>query len=229
MERARVKDMLLGATGVVLVQVLAAAIVWWAVTDPVDEGAGPGSAPTVDPWRPPLTGPPPDLGEDEAWFAELRLDSDTVVAAGSTLHDVTAIGHDVVTTSEEVVASRVTVEATVPFAVVSEELGDGVEVREAPDGQAMVIRTVEALDREVDVTATGTVEVEDGRLVVEPSSIDLGGPDVLSEAVADVVRRLVTIDYDVAGPPEGLVLQEVAVQGAGFRATLRGADVRLVP
>jgi hypothetical protein len=29
--------------------------------------------------------------------------------------------------------------------------------------------------------------------------------------------------------PEGLVLQDVAVQGDGFRANLRGEDIKLAP
>ena len=51
-----------------------------------------------------------------------------------------------------------------------------------------------------------------GRLVVEPRSIDFGGPDFLSDAVGAVVRRLVTIEHDIEGLPEGLVLEDVTVQ-----------------
>ncbi|WP_258061898.1 LmeA family phospholipid-binding protein [Arthrobacter sp. ZGTC412] len=102
-------------------------------------------------------------------------------------------------------------------------------IRAADGGQAMVVRTVEALGRELRVIATGTVEVEAGRLVVEPRSIDFGGPDFLSDATAAVVRRLVAIEHDIEGLPEGLVLQDVAVQGDGFRARLLGEDVQLVP
>jgi hypothetical protein len=93
----------------------------------------------------------------------------------------------------------------------------------------MMVRTVEALGRELRVIATGTVEVEAGRLVVEPHSIDFGGPDFLSDAIADVVRGLVTIEHDIEGLPDGLVLHGVAVQDDGFRAHLRGEDVKLVP
>jgi hypothetical protein len=92
-----------------------------------------------------------------------------------------------------------------------------------------VVRTVEAFGRELRVTATGTVEVEAGRLVVEPRSIDFGGPGFLSDATAAVVRRLVTIEHDVEGLPEGLVLRDVAVRDDGFRVSLRGEDVRLGP
>ena len=47
------------------------------------------------------------------------------------------------------------------------------------------------------------------------------------EAVGAAVRELVTIRQPVEGVPEGLVLQEVAVQDDGFRARLSGTDVRL--
>lgn len=224
MEWTRAKDWLIGATGMVLVLGVAVAILWWVVSDPAGGGeAGPMPSPTVG------AEPPADLREDEVWLADLALDAGTVVTAGSMLRDVRAVGQDVVTRPDGLVAARVTVDATVPFEVVADELGNGTVVRAADGGQAMVVRTVEALGRELRVIATGTVEVEAGRLVVEPRSIDFGGPDFLSDAIADVVRGLVTIEHDIEGLPEGLVLQGVAVQGDGFRANLRGEDVKLVP
>jgi hypothetical protein len=39
----------------------------------------------------------------------------------------------------------------------------------------------------------------------------------------------VTIEQDIEGLPEGLVLRDVAVRDDGFRATFRGEDVELVP
>lgn len=65
------------------------------------------------------------------------------------------------------------------------------------------------------------MKVEGGRLIVEPRSIDIGGPDFLSDATAAVVRGLVTIEHEIEGLPEGLVLQDVTVQGDGFRAVSR--------
>jgi hypothetical protein len=173
--------------------------------------------------------PPGGLGGDEVWLADLALDAGTVVAAGSTLRDVRAVGQDVVTGPEGLVAARLVVDATVPFDVIAGELGNGTVVRAADDGQATVVRTVQVLGREVRVIATGTVEVKSGRLVVEPRSIDFGGPDFLSAATAAIVRRLVTIEHDIKGLPEGLVLQGVTVQGDGFHANLRGEDVNLAP
>ena len=230
MKWTRVKDWLIGATGMVLVLGVMAAILWWAVSDPAGGGeAGPVPSPPVGAARPPAAQPPADLREDEVWLADLALDAGTVVTAGSTLRDVRAVGQDVVTSPDGLVAGRLAVDATVPFEVVANKLGNGTVVRSADGGQAMVVRTVTVLGRELRVTATGTVEVKAGKLIVEPRSIDLGGPDFLSDATATVVRGLVTIEHDIEGLPEGLVLQDVAVQGDGFRANLRGEDIKLVP
>jgi hypothetical protein len=202
-------------------------IAWWAVSAPAGRG-GPGPVPTADAQRAPGAGPA-GLGRDEVWLADLTLDAGTVVTDGSVLRDVRAVGQDVVSGPDGLVAGRLDVDATVPFDVVAGELGEGAVVRAADGGQATVVRTVEALGRELRVVATGTVEVEEGRLVVEPRSIDFGGPDFLSGAAAAVVRRLVTIEHDIEGLPRGLVLRDVDVQGDGFRADLRGDNVTLGP
>ncbi|OUM42551.1 LmeA family phospholipid-binding protein [Arthrobacter sedimenti] len=230
MEWTRAKDWLIGALGMVLVLAVAVGILWWVVSNPVGEGeARPEASPTVDHERLPGGGPPADLREGEVWLGDLALDAGTVVSGDSTLRNVRAVGQGVVTGPNGLVAARLAVDATVPFEVVADDLGDGTVVRAADGGQAMVVRTVEALGRELRVVATGTVEVETGRLVVKPESIDFGGPDFLSDATAAVVRRLVTIEHDIEGLPEGLVLQDVTVQSDGFRANLLGEDVKLVP
>lgn len=230
MEWTRAKDWLIGAVGMLLVLAVAVVILWWTVSDPAGESkAGAVPSPPAASERLPDAEPPVDLREDEVWLADLELAAGTVVAAGSTLHDVHAVGQGVLTGPDGLVATRLTVDATVPFEVVADELGDGTVVRAADDGQAMVVRTVEALGRELRVTATGTVDVEAGRVVMEPRSIDIGGPDLLSDGIAAVVRRFVTIEHDIEGLPEGLVLRDIAVQGDGFRAQLRGENVTLVP
>lgn len=230
MKWTRAKDWLIGAAGMVLILGLAAVVLWWVASGPADgTEAGPAPSPTAGAERPLGAKPPADLRGDEVWLADLALDAGTVVTAGSMLRDVRAVGQDVVMRPEGLVAARLAVDATVPFEVVADELGNGTVVRAAGGGQAMVARTVEVLGRELRVTAIGTVEVEAGRLVVEPRSIDFGGPDFLSDAIAAVVRRLVTIEHAIEGLPEGLVLQDVTVQNDGFRANLRGEDVKLVP
>ena len=230
MNGARVKDWLIGATGMVLVLVAALVTFGWAVSSPAGESEA-GRAPSPTPGAEDMPGrqPPTDLGQGEVWLADLALDVGTVVTADSRLRDVRAVGHHVATRPEGLVAARVTVDATVPFEVVAEELGGGSRVQAGEGGQATVVRTVEALGRELRVVATGTVQAEAGRLVVEPTSIDIGGPDFLADALAAAVRRFVTIEHDIEGLPEGLTLQKVAVRADGFRVRLRGEEVNLAP
>lgn len=230
MEWTRAKDWLIGAIGMLLALGLAVFILWWVVSDPAGaEEAEPIASPTVAPESPASPEPPSDLSADDMWFADLTLDAGTVATPDSVLRDVRAVGQDVTTGPEGLIARRLTVDATVPFEAVAGELGEGTVVRAADAGQATVVRTVEALGREVRVTATGTVEVEAGRLVVEPRSIDVGGPAFLSEATAAVVRQFVTIEHGIEGLPEGLTLRDVSVEGNGFRANLEGENVRLTP
>lgn len=226
--RARVKDWLIGAAGAVVALLVGVVVAWWLVSEPPSAG-GASPAPSADPDRPPRQAPPAGLGQDQVWLRDLRLNTGRLVTASSELRDVRASGRDLVTARDGLVAARATVDATVPFSVVADELGGGATVRAAEGDQATVVRTVEALGRELRVVATGTVEVEAGTLVVEPRSIDIGGPDFLSDAIAAVVRRLVTIEHEVEGLPEGLVLRDVTVQDDGFRAHLEGRDVELVP
>lgn len=231
MQRQQVVAGLVGAGIAVVVLVVALGAFFWAVTDPSgtadDEAQASGSPtpPTVPEVR---SAPPTDLDVDEMWLDELVLDAGTVVTPESVLHDVAAAGRGVRSGPTGLLADWMSVDATVPFSVVAAELGEGITVRSAGDDQATVLRTVELAGRELDVVATGTVEVEDGTLVVEPRSIDIGGPSFLSGAIAAVVRRLVTIEHDIEGLPEGLVLQDVTVQDDGFRARLEGEDVRVV-
>jgi hypothetical protein len=228
MEWKRAKDWLIGAMGMLLILVVVIVVLAWLVSDPAKSGEASGASATVGGRGIPEGTPPADLGENAVWLADLRLDAATVVTAESMLRDVRAVGQDVLTRPDGLVAARVTVDATVPFKVVADELGERTTVRAAPGGQATVVRTVEALGREVRVVATGTVDVEAGRVVVEPRSIDVGGPNFVSKVIGGVVRRLVRIEHDIEGLPEGLVLQNVVVRRDGFRVRLAGDDVRLL-
>lgn len=229
MSRTRAKDRITGAVAMLGVLVLGTGVAWWVVTEPAGGAPGPEATGPDRSAAPPDSRPPSDLGPDAVWLGDLGLRSGTVVTPDSELLDVRASGRDVVTGPDGLVAGAVAVRATVTFHVVAAELGEDTVVRPAGGGQAEVLRTVEVLGRELSVAATGTVEVQGGRLVVEPRSIDLGGPQLLSEALADVVRELVTITHDIEGLPDGLVLRDVEVRPDGFRARLSGEDVRLVP
>src|SRR5688572_4310130 len=97
--RARALDWLLGAFGLLVVRLLVAGVFWLSVTRPIEEGgatptpapttAEPTSGPTGDPK------PPPDLTEEQVWFGNVELDSESLVAAGTPLLDVVGSGRDV--------------------------------------------------------------------------------------------------------------------------------------
>ena len=234
MERRRRTDRLvgalLGALGMMLLLVVGAvALVWWLTvpaggTPPAATPTGraaPGSGATDAP-----TDAPTDLAAGETWLGDLVLGAGLVLTPEALLRDVSAVGQDVRSGPDGLVAGALQVEATVPFEVVEAELKPGDRVR-ADGAQAAVERTVVLGGRELDVVASGAVEVVEGRIVVEPRTVDVGGPDALSEALGGLARGLVTIEHEVEGLPEGLVLQDVTVREDGFRAVLSGQDVRL--
>lgn len=228
MTGSQVHDWFIGAFGMLVALTVVLAVLWWAATTPPSETDGPSTG--VPPVRPgDSSAPPPaDLTDEELWLADMDLEATTLVLPDSTLTDVRAAGQGVRSGPTELAAERLTVAATVPFSDIATELGGDTQVRAAQDGQATVVRTVEVLGRQLTAVATGTVELENGRLVVQPQSIDLGGPDILSRATASAVRRLVTIEHAIEGLPEGLVLTEVDVHDTGFRVHLEGQDAVLV-
>lgn len=225
----RARDWLIGAAGMLLVLAVAIGILFWVVSEPASRAGAEPAPPSIAPEVPANAEPPADLGEDALWLGALELTAGTAVVAGSILRDVRATGQDVVTGADGMTAARLALDVTVPFDVVAGELGDGTEVRAADNGQVMVLRTVPTFGRNLPVVATGTVEAQEGKLVVEPRSIDFGGPAFLADAIAGVVRGLVTIEHEIDGLPEGLVLQDVRVQDDGFRAAFRGEHVNLGP
>lgn len=223
MTRHRAVDWLIGALGMLLLLIITAVILWWVISSPATPaGPSPTATRTTD-----SAGPPADLGKDEIWLGDVDVRSDQVVLPSSSLIDVEARGHGARSGDGVVTVERLEVAATMPFADVAAELGGDSRVSAAEDGQAKVERTVQILDRELRVVATGTVEARDGLLVVEPLSLDVGGPDVLSKATAAVVRQFVTIEQPIDGLPENLILRKVTVQSDGFRAELSGHNVTL--
>lgn len=229
--RARALDWLLGAFGLLVVLLLVAGVFWLSVTRPIEEGgatptpapttAEPTSGPTGDPK------PPPDLTEEQVWFGNVELDSESLVAAGTPLLDVVGSGRDVTSGQDGVAAGWVRLTGTVPFHVIATELGPETAVGPAGGDEVQVVRTLELLGRGVDVLATGTVDVVDGRLVVEPTTVEIEGGGFLSSVLTGLAKRFVRIEHDIEGLPEGLVLQHVEIVDDGFRAILEGSDVIL--
>ena len=104
-------------------------------------------------------------------------------------------------------------------------VGEDVRIFPAEGGRAGIERRVRVLGRELTLLATGTVVADDGQLLIEPETVDLGGPELLDSAVSALARGLVTIRQDVAGVPDGMSLTGVEVTDAGFAAALTGTDV----
>ena len=192
-------------------------------------GSGGGDAVAVP--SPTASGPPPqqpdDLEPDETWLGSVELRSQDVVSADAELADVEASGSGVRFSPEGLRADRLDIDATIPFETVAEQVGEGVRIFAAGGGLAGIERQVTLLGRDVTVSATGTVVADGGQLLIEPETVDLGGPAFLDSAASALARTLVTIREDVPGVPEGMALTDVEVTDAGFAASLSGTDVTI--
>jgi hypothetical protein len=218
-----------------LALVVAVTAVAWSVGSP---GSGSDvSSPTVTsptPSSTPSSAPAPapaptptDLADGETWFGDVHLSSVDVVTGDGDLSDVTAVGSDVTLTADGLRAGRLELDATLPFDTAAAQIGGGVSLYAVESGLAGLRRRVSVLGRDVEVRATGTVRAVDGRLVIEPETVDLDGPDWLDSAASTVVRQLVTVRHTVEGVPDGMALTSVSVHPGGFRAHLRGDDVAI--
>ncbi|MGM0384942.1 MAG: hypothetical protein ACQERF_03015, partial [Actinomycetota bacterium] len=120
---SRAKDWLIGAAATVLLLLLLLLILWWVFTRPAGHDDGTpapspsgGSAATAMPGRDSTPGPtaPTGLLDDELWLGDLEFEAGTAVIAGTTLRDVRAVGEDVISGRDGIVAARLEVDLTVP-------------------------------------------------------------------------------------------------------------------
>ncbi|MBC7291335.1 MAG: LmeA family phospholipid-binding protein [Actinotalea sp.] len=217
-----------------LVLVVVGLVTFLVMTEPAGTGSVPSAGPTSGsgpdaPSAEPSPSPPTDLTAGEVWLGDVALEAGSLATVDGLLRDVRADGVDVRTGPAGLTAASMVLDATVPFELVAEQIGEGIVVGPAPRGEARVSRSTELLGRRLNVSATGTVTVVDGQLVVEPTAIDVGGPSLLSGVLAALAREAVTIAHEIEGLPEGMVLDDVVVQEDGFRARLVGDDVWLAP
>ena len=168
---------------------------------------------------------PTDLGEDETWLGSVDLRSEDVVSAKGDLVDVVATGSGVRFSDAGLLAQSLDIDATIPFTTVATQVGADVTVYDAGNGKTGVERTVTILGRELNLEATGTVSADAGQLLIEPETVDLGGPSFLDSAASALARSLATIRQDVAGVPDGMSLTAVEMTPEGFDARLDGTDV----
>ena len=188
-----------------------------AVPSPTASG---GSSGTSSP-------PPADLAENETWLGAVELRGQDVVSADAELDDVVATGSGVRFSEAGLQADRLDLDATLPFETVATQVGEDVRLYDAGDGLAGIKRQVTILGRDLTVSAEGTVTADGGQLLIEPETVDLGGPDFLDNAVSSLARSLVTIRQPVPGVPEGMALTDVTVTDAGFAVSLSGTDVTI--
>jgi hypothetical protein len=204
-----------------LVAVLAVIALLVLISSP--SGGDPGGAPPPPSATPAPTTPP---APGETRLADVELSSSDVVTADGPLRDVRAVGSGVVLDEDGLTADRLDIEATLPFGTAAEQIGDGVELFAAGELTGLR-RSIEFLGRTVDIEATGRVSAQDGRLVIEPETVDLGSADWIDQVASAAVRSLITIRHTVTGIPEGMRLEAVQVQPDGFRVALTGTDVRI--
>ena len=204
-----------------LVAVLAVIALLVLISSP--SGGDPGGAPPPTSPTPAVTTPP---APGETRLADVELSSSDVVTADGPLRDVRAVGSGVVLDEDGLTADRLDIEATLPFGTAAEQIGDGVELFAAGELTGLR-RSIEFLGRTVDIEATGRVSAQDGRLVIEPETVDLGSADWIDQVASAAVRSLITIRHTVTGIPEGMRLEAVQVQPDGFRVDLTGTDVRI--
>jgi hypothetical protein len=170
---------------------------------------------------------PEDLTEDETWLGAVELRSQDVVSAKGDLVDVVATGSGVRFSDAGLRAERLAIDATIPFDTVAAQVGQDVTVYDAGNGKTGVERKVTILGRDLTLRATGTVTADGGQLLIEPETVDLGGPSFLDAAASTLARSLATIRQDVPGVPQGMSLDQVEVTPQGFDARLSGTDVTI--
>ncbi|HYN57789.1 MAG TPA: LmeA family phospholipid-binding protein [Motilibacterales bacterium] len=191
-----------------------------------DASGAEGAPASPVPTSPATAAPQPgDLADDETWLGAVELRSQDVISAEGDLVDLVATGSGVRFSQGGLTAQRLDIDATIPFATVGEQVGQDVTVYDAGNGKTGVERQVTILGRDITLRATGTVSADGGQLLIEPETVDLGGPSFLDSAASTLARSLVTIRQDVAGVPEGMSLTAVQVTPQGFDAQLNGADV----
>lgn len=228
--RPRLVDAALGALAMLVVVLLAGWLFWTSVSTPVRDATRSSSTSSAnDPSRVPQgeLAPPADLPEDQLWLGNVSLSSRSLIAAATPLQDVQGSGRNIISGPDGISAEWVRLTGTVPFDVVAAEMGPDTALERVGQSEVRVLRTIELLGRNIEAVATGTVDVVDGRLVMEPTNVRIIGAGFLDGVLTDLAKRYVNIEHEIEGLPEGLVLQHVSIGRGGFRATLEGTDVLL--
>ncbi len=218
------KNFLLGVGATLAALALVLVVLVFSLGSGAPAGTGTTASPSPT-GSAPVAQRPTDLAEDETWLGAVDLRSQDVVSAKGDLVDVVATGSGVRFSQAGLKAQRLDIDATIPFSTVAKQVGADVTLYDAGNGKTGVERTVTILGRDLTLKATGTVSADGGQLLIEPETIDLGGPSFLDSAASSVARGLATIRQDVPGVPTGMSLDDVQVTPQGFDARLSGTDV----
>ncbi len=219
------RHFLLGVVSTVGVLVIAAGVLLLSLGSGSGSGTPAAGASSAPPARGPE--PPSDLAADETWIGSVDLSGTDLVASEGDLVLVEATGSGVRFGPAGVRADHLDMAATIPFSTIADQVGPNTRVYAVSGGRAGVERQVTILGRDLTVRATGRVTADGGRLLIEPETVDLGGPSFVNSAASAIARTLVTIRQPVPGVPEGMTLTEVGVSGAGVEASLTGDDVTI--
>lgn len=220
------KSFVLGVATGVLVVALLAVVLLRTVASPAGESGAPTSPVPTAGSSTPAPDRPGSVRTGETWLGAVDLSSNDVLTADGPLLDVDATGARVSLTAEGLRAGELTIRATLPFETAAQQMGEGIELYAAGE-LAGLRRTVEILGQQVRIDATGRVQADDGQLLIEPQTVDLGSFEWVNDIASATIRAFVTIRHTVTGLPEGMDLDAVDVSPDGFRVELSGTDVRI--
>jgi len=150
---------------------------------------------------------------------------------GMTLEGIDAVDVQVeaqdVSTTEPYTAGSGSIAATLPTASIEQVVADRtqLDVKVAVDGDAL---TASGQVLGLNLSATLTPRVEDGKLLVDVGGLKLAGLTItVDDLPASIRSRLTDLEVPVSGLPEGLVLTEATVVPDGVRITATGTNVTL--
>jgi hypothetical protein len=219
------RQFVLGVVTTLVVLAVGAGVLLVSLGSGADPATPQASGSTATPGARPE--PPEDLTEEETWLGTVDFAGEDLVSPDGDLAVVDATGSGVRFGTGGLRAARLDIDATIPFDTLAEQVGPDTRIYAVSGGLAGVEREVTILGRDLTVRATGAVTADGGQLVIEPQTVDLGGPSFVDATLSAIARTLVTIRQDVPGVPSGMALTDVSVTGAGFGAQLTGTDVTI--
>lgn len=224
--RRRVLDGVIGATVLLLVQVVVLAAAWFWVSSPgAAPSAGSGQQPAGDAPSPTAAAQPPaNLPRDQSWLSDLHAEGSSVVVHGTRLTDVQLSLGDVQTTSAGVQVGSLSATGTVPMADVEALAGSGTRLEYVDADHVRVTREVSFVGRNATATGVATVEPDGQALVITPTSIELPG---FGQLGLSAMRSLLAVRQPVHGLPAGVTIRSTQVQPDGLRIELVGSDVAI--